>query len=151
MRAIRAGENAVAIWVSGEEPPGRRELTELVRRSLLDGGFAPWEDTEAECFTSGDDLLVIARPGQRRRAVFFSSLEDLLFCAGAIPAEGGALYAARGGYIWVVTAAESSAGMCEFGEELRLHPLWESHAAEQGRRILPEGAGRVLRETFRQE
>ena len=149
MRSIRTEENAVAIWLSGEPVPARGEVLRLVRQSLEESGYTPWQETEAECFAAGEEVLVIARPGEAcRRAFFFPDLETLLAAAVCLPGEEGAVYAAEGGYILTLPAEGVCPALYEFGRELRLPPLWEDHAREMEQCLITAGAAAVLRETF---
>ena len=152
LRSIRTEENAVVIRLSGEPVPGRGELLRLVRRSLENSGYAPWPETEAECFAAGEEVLVIARPGgPGMGAFFFPDLETLLAGAACLTGEDGAVYAAEGGYILTLPAGGVRPALYEFGRELRLPPLWEYRAREMERCLIPAHAPRVLRETFRQD
>ena len=152
MRTIRVEPETVTIWISGEELPEREEVLALVRRSLAEEGFDPWEQTEAECFEAGRELLVIARPAPARQAAFFlPSVESLVAFAEAAPEAEGSVYAARRGYIWTMPPSSVRPGMYDFAEPQTLHPMWEVHAREQGRCIIPENAGQVLRQSFRQD
>lgn len=149
MRSIQTEKNAVAIRLSGEAVPGRGEVLRLVRQALEESGCAPWPETEAECFAAGDEVLVLARPAaERPRAFLFSELEALLAGTDCTPAAEGALYAAEDGYILTLPAAGVCPAMYEFGRELRLPPLWEHHAREMGRCLIPENAAAVLRKAF---
>ena len=149
MRSIRAGENAVTIWLSGEPAPARGEVLRLVRRSLEEKGYAPWEAIEAECFTAGEEVLVLAHPAAAEvRAFFFPELEALLAGADCVPTSDGALYAAEDGYILTLPADGVCPALYEFGQELRLPPLWEHRARERERCLLPERAAAVLRSIF---
>ena len=149
MRAVRTEENAVTIRLSGEPVPARGEVLRLVRQALEESGYAPWPETEAECFAAGEEVLVIARPGgARRRAFFFPDLETLLAAASCLPAEDGAVYAEAGGYILTLPAGCVRPALYEFGRERRLPPLWEHHAREMGLCLIPERAPAVLRATF---
>lgn len=149
MRAVQVAENAVSIWFSREDIPNRRQMLTLVRRMLEQKGFAPWPETEAECFTAGEDALVIARPGRGgRRAFFFGDLEALL--GGALCCADGdsALYFAEEGYILTVVPENIRSGLYEFGEDCPLPLHWEEHAKEQGQCLLPEDATAALRRHF---
>lgn len=149
MRSIRTERNAVAIWLSGEPVPERGEVLRLVRQALEESGYAPWQETEAECFAAGKEVLVIARPGEERsRAFFFPELESLLAVTPHVPTEEGALYAAEDGYILTLPAGDVCPALCEFGRELRLPPMWERHAGEMEMCLVGEQALRVLREAF---
>ena len=146
MRTIRTGEKAVEIWLSGEPAPAAEEVLSLVRSALAEGGFRPWEETRAECFAAGEDLLVLARPAPpRRRAFFFGGRESLAACAGILPGTGGALYAVPGGRLLVLDPPELGEALYEFGDERRLHPLWEAWAREHGLCVIPENALTQLR------
>lgn len=147
MRSIQTEENAVTIWVTGEPAPEGGEVLRLVRRALAEGGFSPWPDTTAECFASGEDVLVLARPGEPRRGAYlFPDREALSACARAVPWEGGAVYAVPEGYILTLEAREAPPGIAEFGDELQLHPLWEAYAREREWCVLPDCAGERLRQ-----
>ena len=149
MRSIRTEENAVTIWLSGEPEPDRGEVLRLVRRSLEENGFTPWPSTEAECFTAGEEVLVLARPAaEGYRAFYFSDLEALLAGTTSVPTTDGELYAAEDGYILMLPADGACPALYEFGQELRLPPLWEHRAREMERCLLPEGAVGVLRSAF---
>ncbi len=150
MRAVQVAENAVSIWFSREDIPDRRQMLTLVRRMLEREGYAPWAETEAECFTAGEDALVIARPGRAgRRAFFFEDLEALLggasCCAGG---DGSALYLSGGGYILTLAPEQVRPGLYEFGADCALPAQWEEHAREQGLCLLPENAAADLRRYF---
>lgn len=149
MRAVQVAENAVSIWFSGEEMPSRRQVMTLVRRMLEQEGFAPWPETEAECFAAGKDALVIARPGRgHRRAFFFEDLEALLGGASCCEGGGSALYFAEGGYILTLDPEDVRPGLYEFGRDCPLPPDWEAHAREQGLCLLPEDAAASLGRHF---
>ena len=64
MRVIQTAEKAVTIWFVGETAPSLPAAMALVRGCLRHAGIAPWPKTEAECFTYGDETLLIARPGK---------------------------------------------------------------------------------------
>lgn len=149
MRSVDSEGKTVTIRLSGETAPARAAVLRLVRQTLEENGFAPWEETEAECFAAGEEILVIARPGEARRRLFcFPDLESLLTAAACMQAEDGAVYAAEDGYILALPSGAAGPAMYEFGRELRLSPQWEHHAREQGRCLLPERAPAVLRERF---
>ena len=149
MRSIQTEGKTVTIRLSGEPVPGRGEVLRLVRQALAENGFAPWEETKAECFSAGEETLVIARPGEaKRRLFFFPELESLLAGAACVPADDGAVYAAEDGYILALPSGAVCPALYEFGRELRLSPLWEHHAREMGLCVLPERAPAVLRESF---
>ena len=67
MCVIQAAERAVAIWFTEENAPPLEKILRLVRGALAAGGREPWPAIAAECFTAGDETLVIARPGQKSR------------------------------------------------------------------------------------
>lgn len=149
MRSVDSEGKTVTIRLSGEPAPARAAVLRLVRQTLKENGFAPWEETEAECFAAGEEILVIARPGEERRRLFcFPDLEALLAGAACVPADDGAVYAADDGYILALPPGSVCPAMHEFGRELRLSPQWEHHAREQGRCLLSERAPAVLRERF---
>lgn len=149
MRTVQATDRLVSIWISREQPPTRYELRALVRQALAERGLAPWPEVEAEWFASGEDTLLIARPGRAHRAGFlFPDLDSLL--AGVLangPGESS-LYAAEEGYILTVDRAAAGPGLYEFGDAFAAGADWETHAAEQGRRLLSGDAIAVLRRTF---
>ena len=152
MRTVHTDGKTVTIRISGEAPPGRDRLLAMVRETLEEGGFAAWEDTEADCFLSDAEALVIARPGTvRGRAYFFPGLEELLAGVRCAAGEEGALYAVPGGYVLTLPPEEACAGLCEFGEERRLHPLWETFAREHGMELLSRRAPEELKNRFRQD
>lgn len=62
MRVMQVAERAVAIWFVEEDAPPRRNMLTLVRSALKASGYAPWRSTEAECFSAGNETLLIARP-----------------------------------------------------------------------------------------
>jgi len=64
MRVIQTANRAVTIWFIGETAPPLAKTMALVRGSLRHAGFDPWLHTEAECFTAGNETLIIARPGK---------------------------------------------------------------------------------------
>lgn len=149
MRSIQAEEKAVTIRLSGEPAPEREEVLRMVRQALEESGYAPWSETEAECYAAGEEILVIARPGEeKRKAFFFPELETLLAGAAGLSGEDGAVYAAEDGYILLLPPESVRPALYEFGRELRLPRLWECHAREQGRCVLAERAAAVLRKMF---
>lgn len=149
MRSIQTEEKTVTIRLSGEPVPERGEVLRLVGQALEEGGYAPWPETEAECYSAGEEILVIARPGEAKRAAFFfPELEALLAGANGLPGEDGAVYAAESGYILTLPPEEAAPALYEFGQEMRLPRLWEFHAREQGRCLIGERAPAVLREMF---
>ena len=149
MRSIQTEEKTVTIRLSGEPVPDSEEVLRLVRAALEEGGYAPWPETEAECYSTGEEILVIARPGETKRAAFlFPELETLLAGVAGLSGEDGAVYAAESGYILTLPPEEAAPALFEFGQELRLPRLWEIHAREQGRCLIGERAPAVLRETF---
>jgi len=64
MRVIHTASRTVTIWFIGEEAPSQSGAMALVRGALKHAGHSPWARTEAECFTAGDETLLIARPGE---------------------------------------------------------------------------------------
>ena len=149
MRSIQTEENTVTIRLTGEPVPERREVLRLVREALEERGYAPWPATKAECYTAGEEILVIARPGEAKLTAFlFPEFEALLAGAACISGEDGTVYAAEDGYILVLPPESVCPALYEFGQALRLPSLWEIHAREQGRCLIPERAPAVLRETF---
>lgn len=149
MRAVQVAERAVSIWFSREDAPTRGQMLRLVRRALLDRGFRPWPETEAECFASGEDTLLIARPGRPRTAAFYFESLDRLLAAAACGRDGGALYdAGRGGYLLTVPAEDVCAALYEFGAPARLSPEREAHEREQGRQLVDRAALAALLEAF---
>ena len=150
MRSIETEEKAVTIRLTGEPTPSRAELMWLVRLALEARGFPAWEDTEAECFTAGEEILVIARPGERRRAFFFDDMDALLTAVSGSIGDG-AVYAVPEGYVLIPAPGKAPPILREFGREMRLPPLWEVFARERGWRIVPEGGTSVLANAFRQE
>ena len=147
MRSIWTNCDRVTIMVSGEPVPGRAEVLSLVRRALAEEGFPPWQEVRADCYCAGEDTLVLARPGERRRpAFYFRDEESLLACARSVPAEGGVLFAVPEGFVLTMEPGQTVEGLYEFGEALRLHPLWETAAAERDFCLFPEKAMEKLRE-----
>ena len=149
MRYIQAADTAVSIRFVGERPPGPGALGRLVRRALAERGLAPWDGMEAECFTAGDETLLIARPVRDSRpAFFFSGLEPLL--AGALACADGpsALYAWDGGYLLAADACAAGPALYEFGRAGSVRADWERHAAEQGRCLIGQDAIAALRRYF---
>ena len=137
MRTVQATDKLVSIWISREQPPGRREMGALVRQALAERGLAPWPEVEAECFAAGEDTLLIARPGRPSRAgFFFADLEALLAAALANAPGESSLYAAPGGYILTVDRAAAGPALYEFGDAFPAGADWEAHAAEQGRPLI---------------
>lgn len=149
MRTVRATETAVSIWLSGEDAPGRAELMALIRQALLDRGLDPWPDTEAECFTAGEELLIIARPGGEKRLAFrFPELEALLCGALACPDGESSLYDGGEGYILTVPPAAARAALWECGVQTDVTEDWEVHAREQGLCLMDGTAISDLRRYF---
>lgn len=149
MKTVQATETAVSIWITREEVPTRAQMLALIRQALAERGLPLWEETEAECFACGEDTLVIARPGQPRRAAFFfGDLEALL--AGALRCADGesSLYAAGGGYILTATRPAAGPALLEYGEAYPVTADWEVHAREQGMCLMREGAIAGLRRWF---
>lgn len=149
MRAVQVAENAVSIWFSEENVPTRRQMLALVRQALEERGFPPWPETEAECFTMGQEALVIARPGRPHRlGFFFPDLELLL--AGALACGPGesSLYLDGGGYVLTVPSEGISPALYEFGQYQACTPEWEAHAREQGLCLLEDTAISDLRRYF---
>ena len=64
MCVVHTAERAVTIWLTGEEAPSRQRLMALVRGALSAAGYAPWPTADADCFTAGEETLLIARPGR---------------------------------------------------------------------------------------
>ena len=148
MRAELVGERAVTLRFAGSVP-AYGELVPIVRQVLIERGFAPWPDTEVDCFCSDGEALVFARPGRpRERAFRFPDLEALLCAVRAIPGGGGALYDAGEGYILTVPPEQAYAALWEFGAQTRLDPALEAHLREQGRCILSADAAERLRRAF---
>ncbi len=145
MRTIHASATAVSIVFSGEAPPPRRRLPELVRGALAEAGLPPWEDMEADCFQAGGDTLLLARPGNTRRYFSFADREALLVGAGGCAGDAGSLYRTRGGYVLAVPPGCAGPGLYEFGKLLSLSPDWELHAREQGGCVCGENALDALR------
>jgi len=149
MRSIQTEEETVTIRLSGEPVPERGEVLRMVRQALEESGYAPWPETEAECYSAGEEILVIARPGETKRTAFlFPELEALLAGVAGVSGEDGAVYASEGGYILILPPESVCPALFEFGQEVCLSPLWELHVREQGLCLIGEHALAVLRETF---
>ena len=149
MRAVQVTENAVSIWFSQEDIPSRGQMLTLVRRALEQEGYIPWPETEAECFSSGNDALVISRPGRsHRRGFVFHDLEELLGGALACPDGDSALYADGRRYVLSVAPELVRGGLYEFGTERALPPDWEIYMREKGACLMPDRAIERLRRIF---
>jgi len=64
MRVMHVSGRAVAILFTDEALPPEQRLASMVGAALVRTGHKPWPHVEAECFTAGDEALVIARPGE---------------------------------------------------------------------------------------
>ncbi len=149
MRTIHVAENAVSIWFSQEEPPPRRQMLRLVRQALKDGGFAPWPETEAECFAAEGEALLIAHPGPTHpHVIFFDDLESLLGAVAACPDAESSLYAAENGYFLAVPPELRHPALYEFGAEASVSADRLAHAKEHGECLLPDRAIAELRRRF---
>ncbi len=149
MKTVQATDTAVSIWISREAAPTGEQMLLLVRQALMERGLAPWSETEAECFTAGEDTLVIARPGHgRRQGFYFADLEDLLAGAQGCADGSGSLYALEEGYLLVLAPEAAGPALYEYGEARSMGPDWELHAREQGMGLIREDAAAVLRRVF---
>lgn len=149
MMHVQATDTVVSIWISREQTPADEQLRRLVCRALAEQGLAPWSGMEAECFSAGEDTLIIARPGRPGRpAFYFDDLETLLAGALANGGDGGSLYAAEDGYLLAVDGPDAGPALYEYGQAGYVTAGWEEHAAEQGRRLIPTEAARILRRYF---
>lgn len=147
MCKVEAGETAVTIWLSREcMPSGEREVARLVHRILAERGLEPWPAVAAECFSAGEEMLILARPGiPRPRGYLFPDLESVLEAAFACGGGESELYRAEGGYLLVVPEPALPA-LCEYAQEWPLHPDWTAHAREQGLCLLEKDAiGQLVR------
>ena len=148
-RNRQVAERSVLIWFFREDVPGRSQLIALVRRALENEGLRPWPRTEAECFSSGENTLLIARPAYSRETAFlFGDLEALLAGALCCPDGRSSLYAADGGYVLTLCPESVCPGLYEFGVPVPFSEDHEVHAAEQGMRLLHENAIADLRRFF---
>ncbi len=148
MRTIEATDKLVSIWISREAPPGRRELLALVRQTLEERGLAPWPETEAECFRTEQDTLIIARPGRAILGFWFGELESLLAGAFACGDGESSLYALPEGYLLTVDRTSAPPALWEYGQERAVSADWERHADEQGMTLLRGAALADLRRYF---
>lgn len=152
MRTVQVTDKAVTIRLSGEPVPDKRALAGMVRRALEGEGLVPWGETEAECFSDGEETLIIARPGRARRAFFFRDLEALLAGVLCCPAGESSLYAAPGGGYLLMAAPEIvRPGLYEFGAPVPMSPEREAHLREHGRCIAAAEAAADLRRHFATE
>lgn len=150
MQHVETGEHAVSIWLSGEPLPScRTAVAQLVQRVRKEAGLAPWPEVEADCFQSGESLLILARPAPpHRRSFYFSDLEDLLGAVFVCKPENGALYAFEAGYLLTLPPESVCFALFEYGRELPLCPDWEPHAREQGLCLLSSDAAGELTRVF---
>lgn len=149
MRTVQATETAVSIWFSHEDVPGKGQLVKLVRQALTEAGLPPWGAVEAECFTAGEEMLVIARPGRKRyQAFYFDDLEALL--GGALSTADGesSLYKVDEGYVLTVERRATGPGLFEYGQSWETDDAWEQHAKEQGQCLMEGRALADLRRYF---
>ena len=147
MRVVEATDRAVSIWLSGEDLHGPGCMTELVRQALNEAGLRPWTCAEADVFTAGEEVLLIARPG-RLKGFYFSDLQALIRGALACADVPSALYLCPDGYLLVLSPKDARSGLYQTGDPRCLAPDWERHAAEHGIFLLTRDAVRMLRAYF---
>lgn len=144
MELMDAGDDRVSLWLSGctgDATPGPGEAARLVHHARKEAGLPPWQDTEADCFQAGDQLLILARPAPPKpHGFWFPDLEALLGAVFACPPTESALYATDSGYLLVFPQKAEYSALYEFGFEYPLSPDWEIHAREQGQCLLPDRA-----------
>lgn len=147
MRVVEATDKAVSIWLSGEDLHGLGSMTKLVRQALNEAGLRPWTSAEADVFTAGEEVLLIARPG-RLKGFYFSDLGALIRGALACSDVPSALYLCPDGYLLVLSPKDARPELYQAGVPRYLAPDWECHAAEQGVFLLTRDAVRTLRSYF---
>lgn len=134
----------ISLWLCGRgenSPTTPGDAARLIRHAREEAGLPPWEETEADCFQSGNQLLILARPvSARPHGFYFPDLESLLGAVFACPPRDSALYSMREGFLLVFPQIPDFLPLHEFGSDFPLHPLWEIHAREQGLCILPQNA-----------
>ena len=133
----------ISLWLcGGENPPTTpQDTARLIRHARTEAGLSPWEETEADCFQAGDQLLILARPAPPKpHGFYFPDLESLLGAIFSCPPRDSALYSMKDGYLLVFPRMPECLPLYEFGTELPIHPFWEIHAREQGQCILPQNA-----------
>lgn len=144
MKTVQAAENVVTIRCAEAEIPSGESLRRMVERVLSENGYEPWPGIEAECFRSEGEVLVIARPGSKRRAFRFADMDALCAAVSVIPAES-ALYRVQDGFLLIPARKNGTSGLYEFGEPVTLEADWSVHAREQGLCLAERNAAAYLR------
>jgi len=147
MRVVEVTDKAVSIWLSGEDTRGLGDMTGLVHQALSEAGLKPWTSAEADVFTAGSEVLLIARPG-RLKGFYFNDLRALIRGALACEDVPSSLYLCPDGYLLVLSPKSAPEALYQAGDPRYLTPDWEYHTAEQGFFLLTRNAVRTLRHYF---
>jgi len=149
MQQIEAGPDSVAIWLSGEPVRDPRSIPALVLNILIRHGLPPWPDMEAECYSGGEETLILARPRPPRLMFFFFETQEALLCALTFcPEQNISLYRLETGYLLSLPGGNIPLSFYEHGRTAPLSPLWQAHGKDQGLCLAESCSARELMRFF---
>ena len=160
MSNVAVTDDVVVLYLTSEELSSRgldvlisaAQAHALVQNELLRGGCAPWMSMETELFSSGGDLLLIARPVLREVHCFrFGEFEDLLAAVWFLceASQSELIYYDNSYYLTMKTEyREIPHSVFELGEQQEFSENYAAHLAEHGDVIIGRNAIEVLLREF---